>query len=79
MVSVMAVKIQLSSPRGVRLSFSFPGILVIISLVICFRSGLREMNQRRPAMMGVVRQQVNKSAGRSGCIGSNSLGPQAAS
>lgn len=27
MVSVMAVKIQLSSPSGVRLSFSLPGIL----------------------------------------------------
>lgn len=27
MVSVMAVKIQLSSPRGVRLSLSLPGIL----------------------------------------------------
>lgn len=26
-VSVMAVKIQLSSPSGVRLSFSLPGIL----------------------------------------------------
>ncbi len=29
--------------------------------------------------MGVVRQDVNKSAGREGCIGSTSLGPQAAS
>jgi hypothetical protein len=79
-VSVTAVKIQLSSPSGVRRSFRSPGIRMTMStvtldlgsllLVEMFRrSGSWSTKWRRDVSMGEVRQQVNRSAGRSGDIG----------
>lgn len=67
MVSVIAVKIQFSSPSIVFLSVKSPGIFSInlagyLSFVRVFM-----VYQRRDVCIGVVRQQVNKSAGNSGC------------
>lgn len=39
----------------------------------------RRTHQRRAILMGVVRQEVKRSAGRSGIMGSSSLASQAAS
>ena len=61
MVSVTAVKIQLSSPRGVRRELRWPGILSIISIVIPVRI-VCVQNQRKAILMGVVRHDVNMSA-----------------
>jgi hypothetical protein len=80
MVSVMAVKIQLSSPSGVLRSWSLPGIWST-------KSGSRSpmdrrfcvMNHRSATRMGVVRQAVKMSAGNLGSIGSSSLPPHGAS
>lgn len=60
-VSVIAVNIQFSSPIGVLLSFSLPGILSSISDVIVFSSGFMLMNHLRPIEIGVVRQLVKTS------------------
>mmetsp|Transcript_26521 Transcript_26521/g.71716 ORF Transcript_26521/g.71716 Transcript_26521/m.71716 type:complete len:277 (-) Transcript_26521:801-1631(-) len=80
MVSVMAVKIQFSSPSGVLRSVCRPGIWSMRSLVMpSWRSSEREQNHRRATLMGVVRQAVNTSAGSSGFCGSTSCAPQAAS
>eukprot|EP00160_Parvularia_atlantis_P017828 Unigene6302_Nuclearia_a/m.19404 Unigene6302_Nuclearia_a/g.19404 ORF Unigene6302_Nuclearia_a/g.19404 Unigene6302_Nuclearia_a/m.19404 type:complete len:323 (+) Unigene6302_Nuclearia_a:2111-3079(+) len=78
-VSVIAVKIQLSSPRGVRRSLSRPGILSTTSSERLLRIELCSTNQRRAISIGVVRHDVNRSAGRSGFIGRISLAPHAAS
>mmetsp|Transcript_10685 Transcript_10685/g.32117 ORF Transcript_10685/g.32117 Transcript_10685/m.32117 type:complete len:245 (+) Transcript_10685:301-1035(+) len=80
MVSVMAVKIQFSSPSGVRRSVCLPGMRSIRSFVSpSFRSRLRLQNHRRATLIGVVRHDVNTSAGSSGFCGSSSFAPQAAS
>ena len=79
-VSVMAVKIQFSSPSGVLRSFSRPGTLSpkcagTPPMLIWFW-----LMKRRSAMrIGVVRQHVKMSAGCCGLIGSSSFGPQDAS
>lgn len=79
MVSVTAVKIQLSSPNGVRLSFKSPGIRITICTVILdlgsravstFRfNGSCSTKYRKAISIGEVKQQVKTSAGRSGVIG----------
>jgi len=88
-VSVTAVKIQLSSPSGVRRSFRSPGMLMTISTVIRERgssllveilrlSGSCSTKWRNDVSIGDVRQQVNKSAGRSGDMGRVSFALHAA-
>jgi hypothetical protein len=78
-VSVTAVKIQLSSPNGVRLSFKSPGIRMTICTVI-FDLGSRAVSTflfkgscstkyRKAISIGEVKQQVKTSAGRSGVMG----------
>ena len=64
MVSVMAVKIQFSSPRGVLRSMSLPGRLSSRSGERSFIvSGCCRMNHRIAMLTGVVRHEVNMSAG----------------
>ena len=71
---------QLSSPSIVRRSPNCPGILSSISIVIrganfpwfCITNHLSAI------LMGVVKQEVNKSAGNSGFIGNNWVAEQAA-
>mmetsp|Transcript_40172 Transcript_40172/g.100494 ORF Transcript_40172/g.100494 Transcript_40172/m.100494 type:complete len:243 (+) Transcript_40172:71-799(+) len=77
-VSVMAVNIQLSSPKTVLRSLSLPGILSTKSGSMCRRGEDRVQNHRRAILMGVVRHEVNMSAGRSGFCGSSSPALQAA-
>src|ERR1700761_7677046 len=77
-VSVMEVKIQLSSPRGVRRSLGSPGILGIIATVTGVGSWWFIMKYRRAMSMGDVRQAVKRSAGSSGHMGSCSSARQAA-
>lgn len=88
-VSVTAVKIQLSSPRGVLLSLRSPGIRITMSTVILalgssllveiFRfSGSCKTKCRREVSIGDVKQQVNRSAGKSGDIGKTCEAVQAA-
>ena len=80
MVSVTAVKIQFNSPKGVRRSAALPGNRDTISMVIfVVKSGLRMTTHRSDISIGVVRHAVNTSAGKSGFIGSVSVGPHAAS
>ena len=76
MVSVIAVKIQFSSPRGVFLSFILPGMESTLdgSSKLARLSGLRWTNHRSAMGIGVVRQLVKRSAGNSGPIGSKSPG-----
>mmetsp|Transcript_4835 Transcript_4835/g.11812 ORF Transcript_4835/g.11812 Transcript_4835/m.11812 type:complete len:202 (+) Transcript_4835:597-1202(+) len=74
--SVTAVKTQLSSPRGERRSFSWPGKVEIASSASCSNS-LRHA-WRRATRRGVVRQQVNRSAGSKGLEGKSSSAPHAA-
>lgn len=80
MVSVTAVKIQLSSPSGVRRSLRSPGIRMTISIVtrdrgssgevlIFLRRGSWSTKWRSDVSIGDVRQHVKRSAGRSGDIG----------
>mmetsp|Transcript_13087 Transcript_13087/g.31731 ORF Transcript_13087/g.31731 Transcript_13087/m.31731 type:complete len:207 (+) Transcript_13087:1030-1650(+) len=66
MVSVMAVKIQFSSPRGVLRLFCCPGILSMMSIEIPspFKIDL-EQNHCSAILMGVVRHAEKTSAGRS--------------
>jgi hypothetical protein len=60
----MAVNIQFNSPRGVFRSFSFPGMWSTNSTsTSAMERGFWAMNQRRATRMGVVRQDVNRSAG----------------
>mmetsp|Transcript_42962 Transcript_42962/g.108450 ORF Transcript_42962/g.108450 Transcript_42962/m.108450 type:complete len:351 (-) Transcript_42962:1043-2095(-) len=77
-VSVMAVKIQFSSPSGVRRSLSRPGMLSIRSRLspLC---GEVLTNQRSAIFTGVVRQAVKVSAGSCALVGSSSPALQAAS
>ena len=82
-VSVIAVKIQFSSPSMVLRSPNWPGIFSSWSRVT---SGARWWprsflitNHLSAILMGVVRQVVNRSAGRSGVIGSSWSLLQAAS
>ena len=81
MVSVMAVKIQLSSPNMVLRSGNWPGIFSSISTVIFGASLLWfcMTNHLRAILMGVVRQAVKRSAGSSGFMGSSWVAEQAAS
>lgn len=73
MVSVMAVKTQLSSPSGVLRSVWRPGMRSIRSCVMPSpRSSERDTNQRSATLIGVVRHAVKTSAGRSGLCGSSS-------
>ena len=68
MLSVIAVKIQLSSPSGDLRSDSVPGS-VSIAAPGTYNRALR--HAKRSAMRnGVVRQQVKMSAGSSGFVGS---------
>jgi len=89
MVSVTAVKIQLSSPSGVLLSFRSPGIRMTMSTVILDLGSLElveilrfngscRTKCRSDVSMGEVKQQVKRSAGRSGDIGKTWLAVQAA-
>mmetsp|Transcript_14024 Transcript_14024/g.40700 ORF Transcript_14024/g.40700 Transcript_14024/m.40700 type:complete len:245 (-) Transcript_14024:1172-1906(-) len=79
-VSVMAVKIQLSSPSGVLRSVWRPGMRSISSLVMpSWRSSEREQNQRKATLIGVVRHAVKTSAGSSAFCGSTSPAPHAPS
>ncbi len=81
MVSVMAVKIQLSSPSIVRRSPNCPGILSSISTVTEGESRPWPCmtNHRRAILMGVVRHEVKRSAGSSGFMGRIWVAEQAAS
>mmetsp|Transcript_14174 Transcript_14174/g.44321 ORF Transcript_14174/g.44321 Transcript_14174/m.44321 type:complete len:230 (-) Transcript_14174:764-1453(-) len=63
MVSVIAVKIQLSSPSGVFRSFWRPGMASTISGVTLPARRLRRRNHRSAILMGVVRHEVKTSAG----------------
>ena len=80
MVSVMAVKIQFNSPSGVFLLFSCPGILSMRSMEI---PSPRRMdlwqNHRSAILIGVVRHELNTSAGSSADCGRSSSAPHAAS
>ena len=78
MVSVTAVRIQFSSPSGVRRSCRRPGMFITMSTFSRLGSGFCSTNQRSEISIGDVRQQVNRSAGRSGFIGSTSSAPHAA-
>lgn len=72
-VSVMAVKIQFNSPSIVLRSFNSPGICsmrLYVTLGKSFAVFCRE-NHLRAVLIGVVRQDVNKSAGNFGFIGNN--------
>eukprot|EP00834_Sanchytrium_tribonematis_P004956 NODE_271_length_11194_cov_0.541595.p10 type:complete len:125 gc:universal NODE_271_length_11194_cov_0.541595:8801-8427(-) len=75
MVSTTAVKIQFNSPKGVFLSFNFPGKSMSLSISISGNLSLFSKTQHRKAIIiGVVRQLVKKSAGTSGCNGTLSSG-----
>ena len=80
MVSVTAVKIQFSSPSMDLRSVTVPGILSIISWLMF---GLRRLMffwrtyQRKAILIGVVRQEVKRSAGSSWFIGRSSVSLQA--
>ena len=78
MVSVIAVKIQFSSPRGVRLSLILPGMFLIRSLEMLLMSLLCWQNHSKAIFIGVVRQEVNRSAGYSAFTGRVSFAAQAA-
>ena len=89
MVSVTAVKIQFSSPSGVLLSFKSPGMRMTMSTVILdlgsFElveilrfNGSCKTKCRNDVSIGEVRQQVKRSAGKSGDIGNTWLAVQAA-
>ena len=77
----MAVKIQFNSPSIVRRSPNCPGILSSMSMVILGANlpWFCMTNHLRAILIGVVRHEVNKSAGSSGFIGSNCVAEQAAS
>lgn len=109
-VSVMAVKIQFSSPSGVLRSLSLPGILLIKCQIKVINTGayLSNMSSDTPwinlptfckqnlyengqlflyngytliyqckaVLIGAVKQEVKRSAGRRGFIGRSSLAPQ---
>lgn len=80
-VSVMAVKIQFNSPSIVRRSLSTPGIFSIMTYVTCgtsFDVG-RMANHFKAVLIGVVKHEVNRSAGSSGFIGKIWSDEQAAS
>ena len=75
-VSVMDVKIQLSSPIIVRLSFIWPGIFSSKSIVkpgMSLHKFFCDTYQCKAVLIGVVKQAVNKSMGKSGCIGKSSF------
>ena len=77
MPSIIAVNIQFNSPNGVFLSLTFPGIKSTLSgLKFEQLSGFWSTNQRNATGMGVVRHEVNKSAGSSEFIGNNSFGAE---
>ncbi len=78
MESVMAVKIQLSSPRGVRLSWRRPGSFLARSGEMLVLRGFWRTKNHRAISMGVVRQAVKRSAGRRGFVGRFSWTLQAA-
>lgn len=75
-VSVIEVKIQFNSPSGDFRSLSCPGIRSIIDMSTSLRSRFRNMNEWRAIRIGVVKQDVNRSAGRVEFVGSVSFGPQ---
>ena len=80
MVSVMAVKIQLSSPRGVLRLFCCPGILSMMSGLMPWPLRIeREQNHCSAILMGVVRHALKRSAGSSADCGRSSSAPHAAS
>mmetsp|Transcript_2280 Transcript_2280/g.10363 ORF Transcript_2280/g.10363 Transcript_2280/m.10363 type:complete len:444 (-) Transcript_2280:1061-2392(-) len=79
-VSVMAVKIQFSSPSGVFLLFSCPGILSMRSMEIPSPRRMdRWQNHRSAILIGVVRHELNTSAGSSADCGRSSSASHAAS
>ena len=78
MVSVIAVNIQLSSPRGLLRSCRRPGTLnSSTDIFVC--KGFCKTKYLRAISMGVVKQHVKRSAGRSGLVGNVSVFSQAAS
>ena len=78
-VSVIAVKIQFNSPKGVFLSFNFPGMWSTnpTSTSPMLR-GFCTMNQRKATRIGVVKHAVNKSAGNLALVGRSSFAAQGA-
>ena len=79
MVSVMAVKIQFSSPRSVFRSLCFPGIRSIrLAVIPSSRRRLPLQKTVSAILMGVVRHAVKTSAGRSWLCGSVSCALQEA-
>lgn len=89
-MSVIVVNIQLSSPIGVRRASKVPGSkstsaraefvsnflrLKALHKLLCIP---HSNNHRNAIRKGVVRQAVNKSAGKSGFIGSSSPAEHAA-
>ena len=76
-MSVIAVKIQLSSPSAVRRSFSLPGIRSIMSGVTP-ATRVRPQYHFSATLIGVVRHDVNRSAGSAGFVGSTSSTSHAA-
>lgn len=77
-MSVIAVKIQLSSPRGVLRSDILPGMFRPSAKVGPPGKGFCRMKKRTAISMGVVRQDVKISAGRPGFVGRVSSSRQAA-
>jgi hypothetical protein len=75
-VSVTAVKIQFNSPIGVFLSVNFPGMLSNRSMDNPSNSLLFKKNHLNAVLIGVVKQEVKKSAGKFGFVGNISLDPQ---
>ena len=72
-VSVIAVKIQFNSPTADFLSIIFPGIKSTELRSMLPKLSLFSIKKNlRATGRGVVKQLVNKSAGKSGFIGSNS-------
>ena len=78
MVSVMAVKIQFSSPIGVLRSETLPGMLWASRKLTLVGRGFCKMKKRTAMVMGSVRQEVKISAGSSGLVGSDSRSLHAA-
>ena len=78
-VSVMAVKIQFSSPLGVLRSLSLPGMFSARSGLTSPREwGFCKINHLKKIGRGVVRHAVNISAGYRGLSGRISFELQAA-
>ena len=69
-VSVIAVNTQLSSPLGVLRSLSLPGMFSDSpGSIFCIEKGVCRMNHLNAIGRGVVRQDVNTSAGYKGFMG----------